>query len=92
MSAVTLTVEVKPALWDRMKRLAERRERSPEWLMRETISQFVEREEARHAMPHRGEDAWGQFRETGRHVISLGRRLLSTWSRENEVPSPECHE
>lgn len=34
-------------LRDRLHRLAEARRRTPHWLMREAIAQFVQREEAR---------------------------------------------
>jgi len=38
---------------ERIKRLATSRERSAHWLMREAISQYVEREELRETFHHR---------------------------------------
>lgn len=82
---VSVAVKIKPEMRERMKRLAARRRRTPHWLMRDAIRQYVEREEAR--------DAWQEYRETGLHAS--GREVLTwlaTWGGESETAAPACHE
>ena len=43
----TTSLKLDPELRDRLRRLAEARRRTPHWLMREAIAQYVDREEAR---------------------------------------------
>ena len=52
----------------RVKRLADARHRTPHWLMREAISQYVEREEKREAFRQDGLKAWQEYQETGLHA------------------------
>lgn len=77
---------------DRVKRLAEARHRTPHWVMREAISQYVEREEKREAFRQGAIDAWNEYRETGLHVT--GEEViawLDTWGEENEKNALKCH-
>ena len=75
-----------------MKRLALKRRRSPNGLMRDAVHRSIEREEAREAYLRRGEDAWRHFRDTGLHAT--GQEVadwISTWGTEDEAPLPKCH-
>lgn len=77
---------------DRVKRLAEARHRTPHWLMREAISQYVEREEKRESFRQDATNAWTEYQETGLHatgdeVIAW----LDSWGEEHEKAAPACH-
>jgi predicted transcriptional regulator len=77
---------------NRVKRLAEARQRSSHWLMLEAIRQYVEREEKREAFRQDGIRAWNEYQETGLHVT--GDEViawLDTWGEENEQAAPVCH-
>ena len=77
---------------NRVKRLAEARQRSSHWLMLEAIRQYVEREEKREAFRQDGIRAWNEYQETGLHV--RGDEViawLDTWGEENEQAAPVCH-
>ncbi|MDE0103482.1 MAG: ribbon-helix-helix protein, CopG family [Bryobacterales bacterium] len=77
---------------ERVKRLAEKRQRSSHWLLRNAIHQYVDREEARELFFQRGENAWRHHRKTGKNVS--GREVaawLSTWADEDEAAPPACH-
>ncbi|MHB1351757.1 MAG: CopG family ribbon-helix-helix protein [Thiobacillus sp.] len=77
---------------DRVKRLAEARQRSSHWLMLEAIRQYVEREEKREAFRQDGIRAWNEYQETGLHVT--GDEViawLDTWGAENAQAAPVCH-
>lgn len=78
---------------ERVKRLAEARQRSSHWMMLEAIRQYVEREEKREAFRQDGINAWKEYQETGLHVT--GDEViawLDTWGEENEQAVPVCHQ
>ena len=77
---------------NRVKRLAEARQRSSHWMMLEAIRQYVEREEKREAFRQDGIRAWNEYQATGLHVT--GDEViawLDTWGEENEQAAPVCH-
>lgn len=77
----------------RVRQLAETRKRSSHWIMREAISQYVEREEKREALRQDTLKAWEEFRETGLHATAEEvDRWLESWGTENELPAPKCRE
>ena len=50
---------------DRLKRLADAKDRSTHWMLREAVSQFLEREEKREAYRQAGLQAWTEYQATG---------------------------
>lgn len=76
----------------RVQRLAETRERTSHWIMREAISQYVEREEKREAFRQGTLAAWEEFQETGLYATAEEvDRWLESWGTDQELPAPECH-
>ncbi|WP_341485581.1 CopG family ribbon-helix-helix protein [Thioclava sp. GXIMD4215] len=76
----------------RVRNLAQARQRTPHWIMREAISQYVEREEKREALRRDTAQAWEEFQETGLHATAEEvDRWLESWGTDNELPAPECH-
>jgi predicted transcriptional regulator len=54
----------------RLERLAQARRRPADWLMREAIEQYVEREERREQLREDALAAWTEYQATGRHVTA----------------------
>ena len=50
-SAIPVAVKIAPEMKERMKRLAEAKQRTPHWMMREAIRQYIEREEKKRTPP-----------------------------------------
>ena len=77
---------------ERVKRLADARKRTPHWLMREAISQYVEREEKRESFRQDAIKAWDEYRATGLHVTS---KEADAWLEKvaagRDIDPPECH-
>jgi predicted transcriptional regulator len=76
----------------RVKRLADARQRTPHWLMREAIHQYVDREEKREAFRQDGLKAWKDYQTTGLH---LTHEETDAWldrleAGHDEEP-PACH-
>lgn len=76
----------------RVKRLAEARHRTAHWVMREAITQYVNREEKRESFRQDTIKAWEDFRLTGLHVSG---EEADAWLAELEQGQdrepPECH-
>lgn len=76
----------------RVRHLAQARQRTSHWIMREAISQYVEREEKREALRRDTAQAWEEFQETGLHATAEEvDRWLESWGTDNELPAPACH-
>lgn len=95
MSTVTVSpvaIKIDQETRERVKRLADARHRTPHWLMREAIRQYVEREEKREALRQDGIKAWNDYQANGLHVTQ---EEADTWLAKLEagqdVEPPECH-
>lgn len=76
----------------RVKRLAEARHRTAHWLMREAITQYVEREEKREAFRQDTLKAWEEYRTTGLHVTAVeADAWLDQLEQGKDIEPPECH-
>lgn len=76
----------------RVKRLAEARHRTAHWLMREAITQYVEREEKREAFRQDTLKAWEEYRATGLHVTAVeADAWLDQLEQGKDIEPPECH-
>lgn len=95
MTAVTsrpITLKINTSISDRVKQLADARQRTPHWLMREAITQYVEREEKREGFRQDAIRAWTDYQETGLHVTGQEAiAWLQTWGDDHEMPAPVCH-
>ena len=94
MSAVMkpVAVKIEPEMKTRLKRLADEKQRSSHWIMREAIHQYVEREEKRSALRHEVIQAWKEVQDTGLHLSGEEvMEWLANWGTENEKAAPSCH-
>jgi predicted transcriptional regulator len=88
----TVSVKLDSDIRTRIENLAEARHRTPHWVMREAIYQYVEREEKREAFRQDAIGAWEEYQETGLHGTAAEvDRWLASWGAENELPAPVCH-
>ena len=65
-----VAIKLDQDMLDRLKRLADAKGRSSRWMLRQAVSQFVGREEARDAFRSAGLEAWDQYQVTGLHVTN----------------------
>jgi predicted transcriptional regulator len=87
-----IAVKLDPESHSRIKRLAEARNRSTHWMMREAIAQYIEREEKREAFRQDGIRAWQEYQSTGLHATQqeADAWLAKLEAGEDAVP-PKCH-
>lgn len=81
------------AMKQRVQRLAVLRRRSPHWVLREAVEQYVEREEKSEQFRQDALGAWDHYRATGLHVSAAE---ADTWLAKLEAgkdaPPPACHD
>jgi len=77
----------------RLQKLAQARQRSSHWLMREAIEQYVEREERREQFRQDALAAWAEYQATGLHVTAEeADAWLARLEAGEDAEPPECHE
>lgn len=90
MSKTTMGVKLDDEIRDRLKTLAEARRRSAHWLMKEAISQYLEREEETERRNRGADEAWEEYLRTGRFVGHEAMNAwLDTWGTDKEGPCPD---
>lgn len=78
---------------DRLKSLADARHRTPHFLMKEAIRQYLGREEARESFKQEALAAWQEYQETGQHLTEQETtQWLKTWGSDKEKTMPPCHD
>ncbi|WP_075881409.1 CopG family ribbon-helix-helix protein [Vreelandella massiliensis] len=86
------SIKLDDALKERVQHLAEARQRSAHWLMRDAIEQYIEREERREAFKQDTLKAWEEYQATGLHVTADEvEQWLVSWGKDDEVSAPTCH-
>lgn len=87
------SVKLDDDMKSRIQHLADVRNRSAHWIMREAIRDYVEREEAREDFKQEALASWTAYKETGRHLTGQEvRNWLNNWGTDEERESPSCHE
>ena len=64
----TVTVKLDPSDRDRIASLATMKKRTPHYLMKEAILEYVQREEARQNFIKAAETSFEYYKETGLHI------------------------
>ena len=87
-----VAIKIEPDIKERLKRLADARQRTSHWLMREAIRQYLEREEKREAFRQDAIRAWNEYQATGLHVtLDEADAWLAKLEADKDVAPPECH-
>jgi predicted transcriptional regulator len=88
----TTSLKLDSAIKERVHRLAAARRRSPHWIMREAVEQYLEREEKREQLRQDALVAWADYQTTGLHVTA---READAWLARLEAGKnaviPKCH-
>ena len=90
LSATSLKLD--SAMKERVHRLASARRRSPHWVMREAVEQYVEREEKREQLRQDALAAWADYQTTGLHVTAgEADAWLAKLEAGKHAVIPKCH-
>lgn len=89
---MAVSVKLDDDMRQRIQALAESKQRSAHWIMREAIRGYVEREEARASLIADADASMEHYRETGLHVThSEVTEWLNSWGTDDELDPPKCH-
>lgn len=90
--AGTVTVKLGLSDRERIASLATMKKRTPHYLMKEAILEYVQREEARQNFIKVAQTSFEHYKETGLHITF---DEFSTWvddvQKKPDVPIPACH-
>lgn len=88
----TMGVKLDEETRNRLKSLGKTKQRTPHWLMREAIREYIEKEEVFEARNREADEAWEEYQLTGKGVTH---ETMSAWfddleaGKESECPNPE---
>ncbi len=87
----TTSLKLDARIKQRVRRLASARRRSPHWLMREAIEEYVDREEKREQFRQDALAAWNHYQTTALHVTAdeADAWLAKLEAGKNSAP-PKC--
>jgi len=75
---------------ERLNTLGKTKKRTPHWLAKEAISQYLDREEKAEQFRQETMDRWEEFCRTGQSVANEAvMEWLESWGSENEREAPE---
>jgi len=88
----TTSVKLDSVLKERVQRLATARRRTPHWVMREAVQQYVEREEKRESFRQEALAALEDYQDTGLHLThaEVG-AWLAKLAAGKKSKLPKCH-
>lgn len=88
----TTSLKLDPDLKNRVQQIATARRRSPHWIMREAVEQYVAREEQREQLRQDALAAWSHYQSTGLHVTAEeADNWLEKLEAGEDAGAPECH-
>ena len=86
MTGKAISVKLEDVERGRLAALAQAKQRSPHFLMREAIREYLAREEKLLAFHEEAEAAWTDYKETGLH---LALNDLDGWAKATGHPLPQ---
>lgn len=90
--AKPVAIKLSPDIRERINKLAEARQRTAHWLMREAIREYIEREEKRESFRQACLQAWDHYQVTGKHLsLEEADAWLAKLEAGHDVEPPECH-
>ena len=69
-NTATTSLKINSELKERVQQLAKARRRTPHWIMREAVEQYVSREEKREQFRQDTLASWAEYQATGLHVTA----------------------
>ena len=91
-ASATTSLKLDADIKARVQRLAEARRRSPHWLLREAVAQYVAREEAMDRLRDDVQAAWADYQANGLHLTGEeADAWLTKLEAGEDCTPPECH-
>lgn len=89
---MAVSVKIDDSLKERIHTLADARQRSAHWIMRQAIEEYVEREEKRAQFHQDAVNAWEQYQADGLHLTHVeAEQWLAKLQAGEDAEIPACH-
>ncbi len=86
----TMGVKLDDTIRNRLKQLGKSRDRSPHWLMKKAITDFLDREEALEKRNQEADEALREYQATEQYISHENvEDWLNTWGSDKENACPE---
>ena len=83
-------VKLDETLHTRLKALSEAKDRTPHWLMKSAIEEYVQREETYEQEKREDRERWQRYQLTGDAIPHEAvDAWLASWGSESELPCPK---
>ena len=93
MGSSPMAVKLDPETRERLLKLAESKRRSPHWLMKEAVREYIAKEERAEKLRQDTLDRWEAYKTGGGEVSNEAvMAWLDTWGHEGETEGPSCEE
>lgn len=87
------SIKLDSQMKQRVQRLAASRRRSPHWVLREAVEQYVERDEKSEKFRQDARAAWTNYQATALYVTAgEADKWLAKLEAGKNAPIPKCHE
>lgn len=91
-ASMPVTVKLDADVHARVRELAKAQRRTPHYLMREAIAQYVDREEKRESLRQEALAAWSAYQATGQHLThGEAEDWLAQLEAGQDAEPPACH-
>ena len=92
MATATTSLKLDVELKERVQRLAAARRRSPHWILREAVAQFLEQEEKKETIRQQTLAVWNEYQSNGQHLTEEETHAwLQRLAAGESVEPPPCH-
>lgn len=87
---ISTGIKLDEALHARLKALSQTKDRSPHWLMKAAIEEYVEREEAYERERREDMERWQRYQQTGQTIQHEAvDAWFASWGSESELSCPK---
>ena len=91
-SAQPVSLKLDEDMRARLHKLSRAHDRSTHWLMRQAVSEYLEREEQREALRESARQAWHEYELTGMHATHAeANSWLAKLAAGEDAEPPTCH-
>jgi predicted transcriptional regulator len=88
----TTSLKLDREVKERVQRIASARRRTPHWILREAVEQYLEREEKREQLRQDALAAWSEYQTTGLHLTAEeADEWLAKLEAGKRAAIPKCH-
>ena len=88
----TTSLKLDREVKERVQRIASARRRTPHWILREAVEQYLEREEKREQHRQDALAAWSEYQTTGLHLTAEeADEWLAKLEAGKRAAIPKCH-